>query len=215
MASSASAKAAVTATIKPVKVGRPVVLEQLDGTSWKKVGKAKQDKAGRAEFAALVSKSGLPLTYRVEAAKFKGLGKVTSSTASTDKWVTPSWTDEFSGTTLDPQWHHRGRTYERESLRMCRTAATVRPATITPKLTRITTGSAPVSLRGACATGGVASPVTCRVSGAGGVGELLGVGVCEGGRFCAIHCRTLPRGLVSEIRTSSSTAARTSRIPYP
>ena len=49
-ASAGSAKAAVTATIKPVKVGRPVVLEQLQGTSWKKVGKATQDKAGRAAF---------------------------------------------------------------------------------------------------------------------------------------------------------------------
>ena len=43
---------AVTATIKPVKVGRKVVLEQLDGTSWKKVGTAKQEKSGRANFSA-------------------------------------------------------------------------------------------------------------------------------------------------------------------
>ena len=57
-ASADSAKAAVTATIKPVKVGRKVVLEQLNGSSWKKVGTAKQEKSGRANFSAVVSKGG-------------------------------------------------------------------------------------------------------------------------------------------------------------
>ncbi|WP_162254100.1 glycoside hydrolase family 16 protein [Nocardioides sp. Soil774] len=119
VASSASAKAAVTATIKPVKVGRPVVLEQLQGTSWKKVGKAKQDKAGRAEFAALVSKSGLPLTYRVTAEKYKGLASVTSTSADTSRWLTSTFTDEFSGSTLGPTWAMRGQDYEPTSKRKC------------------------------------------------------------------------------------------------
>ena len=82
VASADSAKAAVTATIKPVEVGRKVVLEQLDGTSWKKVGTAKQDKAGRAQFSALVSKGGLPLTYRATAQKFQGLKSVTSASVA-------------------------------------------------------------------------------------------------------------------------------------
>ena len=47
---------------------------------------------------------------------------------------------------------------------MCRIAATVSPATTSPKEVRTTTGRAPVSLSGAWATGGVASSVTCRVS---------------------------------------------------
>ena len=108
-ASANSAKAAVTATIKPVKVGRPVVLEQQRGSSWKKVGKATQDKSGRAQFAALVSKSGKALTYRVTAQSFKGLKSITSKSADTAKWLVPTFTDEFSGSTLSPMWGMRGQ----------------------------------------------------------------------------------------------------------
>jgi beta-glucanase (GH16 family) len=118
-ASANSAKGAVTATIKPVKVGRKVVLEQLNGSSWKKVGTAKQEKSGRAYFRAAVSKNGQPLTYRVTAQKFKGLGKVTSKTADTARWVTPTFTDEFSGSTLGPAWSMRGQDYEPTSKRYC------------------------------------------------------------------------------------------------
>ena len=118
-ASAGSAKAAVTATIKPVKVGRKVVLEQLNGSSWKKVGTAKQEKSGRAYFSALVSKGGLPLTYRVTAQKFKGLKKLTSDTADTARWLTPTFSDEFSGSTLNPIWGMRGQDYEPISKRKC------------------------------------------------------------------------------------------------
>ncbi len=118
-ASAGSAKAAVTATIKPVKVGRPVVLEQLQGTSWKKVGKAKQDRAGRAQFAAAVSKGGQALTYRVTAQKFQGLKSFTSSSADTAQWLTPTFSDEFSGSKLDPAWSMRGQDYEPTSKRKC------------------------------------------------------------------------------------------------
>jgi beta-glucanase (GH16 family) len=118
-ASADSAKAAVTATIKPVKVGRKVVLEQLNGTSWKKVGTDKQDKAGRVDFAALVSKGGLPLTYRVTAQKHQGLKAVTSDSADTSRWLIPAFTDEFSGSTLGPVWSHRGQDYEPDSKRKC------------------------------------------------------------------------------------------------
>ena len=114
-----SAKAGVTATIKPVKVGRKVVLEQLNGSSWKKVGTAKQEKSGRAYFSALVSKSGLPLTYRVTAQKYKGLKKFTSESADTAQWLTPTFTDEFDGSSLGPMWSMRGQDYEKSSKRKC------------------------------------------------------------------------------------------------
>jgi beta-glucanase (GH16 family) len=118
-ASASSAKAAVTATIKPVKVGRPVVLEQLNGSSWKKVGKAKQEKSGRAHFAAAVSKGGAPLAYRVVAQKYKGLKAVTSDSADTTQWLVPTFSDEFSGGTLNPVWSMRGQDYEPTSKRAC------------------------------------------------------------------------------------------------
>lgn len=118
-ASAASAKAAVTATIKPAKVGRKVKLQVERGSSWKTVSTVKQDKKGRAQFAARISRSGLPLTYRVQALKFKGLKAVTSDTVSTEKWLTPTWSDEFSGRSLGPAWSYRGQDYEKESLRRC------------------------------------------------------------------------------------------------
>lgn len=118
-ASANSAKGSVIATIKPVKLGRPVVLEQLQGTSWKKVGKAKQTKSGRAYFTALVSKGGQPLTYRATAAKFSGLKAATSKSVDTARWLTPTFTDEFSGSTLNPVWEMRGQDYEASSKRLC------------------------------------------------------------------------------------------------
>jgi beta-glucanase (GH16 family) len=118
-ASADSAKGAVTATIKPVKVGRKVVLEQLNGSSWKKVGTAKQEKSGRANFSAVVSKGGAAVTYRVTAQKFKGLKKVSSSAADTTQWLAPTFTDEFSGSTLSPVWSMRGQEYEAQSKRKC------------------------------------------------------------------------------------------------
>ena len=118
-ASADSAKGAVTATIKPVKVGRKVVLEQLNGSSWKKVGTAKQEKSGRAYFSAVVSKGGAAVTYRVTAQKFKGLKKVSSTSADTTQWLTPTFTDEFSGSTLSPVWSMRGQEYEPQSKRKC------------------------------------------------------------------------------------------------
>ena len=118
-ASSSSAKAAVTATIKPVKVGRKVVLERLVGTSWKKVATAKQNKRGDADFAAPVSSGGLGITYRAKAAKLGSLKAITSKTVDTTPWLTPTWTDEFAGSTLSPVWSHRGQDYEPTSKRKC------------------------------------------------------------------------------------------------
>ncbi|WP_299923164.1 glycoside hydrolase family 16 protein [uncultured Nocardioides sp.] len=118
-ASASSAKAAVTATIKPVKVGRKVVLERLSGSSWKKVGTAKQERSGDANFRAAVSSNGAAVTYRVTAQKFKGLKKVSSSAADTAQWLTPTFSDEFSGGSLSPVWSMRGQDYEAQSKRKC------------------------------------------------------------------------------------------------
>jgi beta-glucanase (GH16 family) len=118
-ASADSAKGAVTATIKPVKVGRKVVLERLVGTSWKKVGTAKQEKSGDANFKAAVSSGGAAVTYRVTAQKFKGLKAVSSTSADTTQWLTPTFSDEFSGSTLSQVWGMRGQKYEPQSKRKC------------------------------------------------------------------------------------------------
>ena len=118
-ASAGSAKAALTATIKPAKAGRPVALQVQKGSKWKTVSKTKLTKKGRAEFGAPISKGGKALNYRVTAAAFKGAKAVTSKPASTSRWLTASFTDEFSGSTLWPSWNHRGPNYEPDSLREC------------------------------------------------------------------------------------------------
>jgi beta-glucanase (GH16 family) len=137
-ASADRAKASVIATIKPVKVGRKVVLEQLDGASWKKVGTAKQEKSGRAHFAAAVSKGGAAVSYRVTAQKFKGLKSVSSSAADTTQWLTPTFSDEFSGSTLGPAWSMRGQDYEPASKRKCSKGD--------PKAVKVTSGALRLSV---------------------------------------------------------------------
>ncbi len=118
-ASANAAKGSAIATIKPVKVGRKVVLEQLNGSSWKKVGTAKQEKSGKAYFKAAVSKGGAALTYRVTAQKLGSLKAATSKPVDTARWLTPTFSDEFSGSTLNPVWGMRGQEYELLSKRVC------------------------------------------------------------------------------------------------
>lgn len=118
-ASADSAKAAVSAKISPNKPGRPVVLEVLEGATWRAVGKTKQTKRGEAVFTAATTSAGAPLTYRVTAQSYKGLAALTSTPVDTTQWVTPTWTDEFSGSTLAPVWNHRGQAYEAKSKRLC------------------------------------------------------------------------------------------------
>ena len=118
-ASANAAKAALTATVKPAKAGRPVVLQVQKGTQWKTVGKTKLTSRGLAQFAAPISKGGQALTYRVTAASFKGAKAVTSKPASTSRWLLASFTDEFSGSSLSGSWNHRGPNYEPSSLRVC------------------------------------------------------------------------------------------------
>ncbi len=118
-ASAGSAKAALTATIKPAKAGRPVALQVQKGKKWKTVSKTKLTKKGLAEFGAPISQGGSALTYRVSASKFKGLGAVTSKPVSTSRWLDATFTEDFAGTTLSPSWSHRGGTYEPTSLREC------------------------------------------------------------------------------------------------
>ena len=118
-ASAGSAKAALTATIKPAKAGRPVVLQVQQGKKWKTAGRTKLTPKGLAEFGAPISKGGQALTYRVTAGKFKGAKAVKSKPVSTSRWLTASFTDEFSGSTLSSNWNYRGGIYEPSSLREC------------------------------------------------------------------------------------------------
>ncbi len=118
-ASPDSARVALTATVKPRRVGRPVRLQVRRGSGWRNVGKARSDRKGRAEFSARAMRRGEALTYRVKTGRFKGLRPTTSRPQSTDRWQNPLYTDTFSGRSLSPEWSYRGQAYEPESLRKC------------------------------------------------------------------------------------------------
>ncbi len=113
------ARAVVVATIRPVRVGRRVRLQVLHGTAWVAAGSSRQGRRGRAQFAGIVSEGGDPVTYRVKAMAARGLRALKSAPVSTARWLDPTWTDEFSGTSLDPVWSHRGQEHLRESRRTC------------------------------------------------------------------------------------------------
>ena len=119
VASPDAARAALTATVRPVRAGRRMQLQVRQGTTWTVVATARQDARGRAQFAAASSGGGESLTYRVKALPYAGLRKVTSSPVSTARWQHPSWSEEFSGDHLGPDWNHRGRDYVPTARRSC------------------------------------------------------------------------------------------------
>ena len=118
-ASANAAKSAITVKFRPKKKGRPVILQRRAGNRWVKAGKTKQDKSGKVFFAARTIVGGAPATYRAQAKKFAGLKKVKSKPITLDRWATPSYTDNFTGSALLPEWSHRGTDYNPEGLRRC------------------------------------------------------------------------------------------------
>lgn len=119
VASPDSARAAITATLRPVRVGRKVQLQVQHGETWAAVALVRQDERGRAQFAATAAVDGRPLTFRVRAMASDGLRALTSGPVSTARWLDATWTDEFSGSGLDSVWSHRGRDYVGTSRRSC------------------------------------------------------------------------------------------------
>ena len=119
VATADAARAAVVASLKPVKPGRRVQLQVQRGDAWDVVATKRQDGRGRAQFAAAASADRHALTYRVRAMASGSLRPVTSRPVSTTRWQHPTWTDEFSGATLDPAWNHRGRDYVPTARRSC------------------------------------------------------------------------------------------------
>ena len=119
VAAADKARAAITATVRPVRPGRRVQLQVQRGDAWQAVTTVRQDRRGRAQFAAAPSEGGHALTYRVRAMRVRGLRPVTSGVVSTARWLRPTWTEEFSGDSLGPEWNHRGRDYDVRSRRSC------------------------------------------------------------------------------------------------
>ncbi len=119
VAAADAARTALTATIRPVRVGRRVQLQVQDGLAWQPVATVQQDRRGRAQFAAATTANGHPLTYRVKVMATRGLRTLTSDPVSTTRWLDATFTDEFTGSELDPVWNHRGREHWSSSRRTC------------------------------------------------------------------------------------------------
>lgn len=113
------ASAAVTATVRPVRVGRRVQLQVWSGDVWAPVATRRQDARGRAQFAVPGAVDGEAVSYRVKAMAFGGLRARTSTPVSTARWLEPTWTDEFSGTELGREWSTRGREHGMGNRRSC------------------------------------------------------------------------------------------------
>ena len=119
VASPDAARAAVVATLRPIRPGRRVQLQVQAGASWRAVASKRQDRRGRVQFAAPAGADGAPLTYRVKAMASASTSPLKSAPVSTARWLDATWTDEFEGTRLDPVWSHRGRDYAHASRRSC------------------------------------------------------------------------------------------------
>lgn len=113
------ARAALTATIYPVEVGRAVRLQVRQGGGWQTVSTVRQDRHGRAEFSAPVSRDGRALTYRAKATAYRDLPTAVSDTVGTERWLTPTFSDQFTGSRLSSAWQVRGKAYEPQSFRAC------------------------------------------------------------------------------------------------
>jgi beta-glucanase (GH16 family) len=122
-AAAGAAKSAMTAVFKPVRKGRPVVLQRQRGTGWTTVAKAKEDGHGVAEFTAPYAVGGEVATYRAVASRASGVPQVASAGVRTDVLGAPDFSDEFSGTTLGAAWSNRLQGYSAASKRKCSKAS--------------------------------------------------------------------------------------------
>ncbi|RYB92095.1 glycosyl hydrolase family protein [Nocardioides oleivorans] len=113
------ASTAVVATVRPVRKGRRVELEVLRGDTWEHLATARQNRRGRAQLAVPPAADGRASSYRVRALAHDGLPAITSAPATDQRWLQPTWTDEFTGTTLRPDWRDRGLEHVHESRRSC------------------------------------------------------------------------------------------------
>ena len=109
------AKIVVSAGITPAKKNRPATLLKKAGGGWKSAGQTKTTKAGYAEFSVPAGKA----VYKVSAARYKGLAPITTKQVSTKTWGKADFTDEFSGSTLGPDWTQRAQFYNPGGLRNC------------------------------------------------------------------------------------------------
>ena len=122
VASAREAKLAGTVTFRPIRRGRPVVIQRmLPGGPWTTVSTLRQNRRGSVGFTGPGQAGGAWYTYRGVAKRFDGLKQTVSTSQSAAAWGLPDFADEFEGTALDPaKWAHRQvGEYRPDSKRAC------------------------------------------------------------------------------------------------
>lgn len=108
-----AARVPVTVQVAP-KRRTAVTLQAKAGSGWKRVARATTDKKGRHVFAAPARRGGKAATYRVT------VGKRASQPASTQRWLSSKFTDDFTGGSLSSSWSHRRQHTEQVGRRCSR-----------------------------------------------------------------------------------------------
>lgn len=114
-----AARSPLVATVRPAREGRRVRLQVLRDGTWTTLATRRQDARGRVEMAAATSAAGQPLTYRVRVLATRGLRGLSSRPVSTQRWLRPSFGDEFTGTSLGGAWSTRSPEVVPGSRRSC------------------------------------------------------------------------------------------------
>lgn len=117
--SAGAARAALVASLEPVVPGRRVQLQARQGDVWAVVARDRQDRRGRVLFSAPGTVDGQPVTYRVRVMAAGRHRPVSSRPVTTARWQHATWTDEFDGDHLGPEWSHRGRERVPTARRSC------------------------------------------------------------------------------------------------
>lgn len=110
-ASPDSARSAMTATLRPVRTGRKVVLQRRSGTRWVDVVTRRENGRGVVEFAAAYRVNRRIATYRVKALRSNGLPAKASTAVATNSVGSPAFTERFSGSGVPQRWSHRLQSY--------------------------------------------------------------------------------------------------------
>jgi beta-glucanase (GH16 family) len=121
VASSQRARLVGTVKFRPVRKGRPVIIQRRVGTrAWQKVAVKRQNARGVVRFVGPARVNGRWVAYRGVARPWNGLSRVVATPQRASIWKT-KFRDEFNGNRLNPnKWSYRHLgVYSRNSDRAC------------------------------------------------------------------------------------------------
>ena len=108
---SRSAKTPLVATFKPAVKGRTITIQRKKGSRWVTAARAKQGRSATLNFSVAYAVGGKPAVYRALATGAKSPVKATKA-VRTSVHGAPDFTDEFSGSSLNPAvWNTRYQDY--------------------------------------------------------------------------------------------------------